>query len=216
MINFWKDNDKKYLNSKQIWWKALKFYLFAQLFVFCLLVIGFVFAKFFDVDMEMFEEREMKDNFYNSRISIVLIAPLIEEIAFRLNLSFKKIHILISLPVLSIIFLSVLLKDLEYILLLKIIIPACLFILLWFISQEFLDQCRHEFGKQAVIIILLLFAFAHINNFNIHYNYLPVYFLLCLPQLVMGITFSYLRLNISFTAAVLMHICVNGFSVLIN
>lgn len=212
---FYLDEDKKQLTKKQIIIKAIAFYVTTQIVVFLGLLFTFLSLRFFDFDTNYFKEKTSSNSFSNLPFYIAIIAPIYEEIAFRLGLSFKKIHIAISLSFLFLIFSSFLTSYNEFIAI-KLVVCFFIFIIISFTSQNFWNEYQRRFGKQTIIFFTLLFALAHINNFDVNATYFFIYVFFCLPQLVMGIAFTYLRMNLSFISAVLMHILVNSFSILIN
>lgn len=212
---FYLNKDKKQLTKKQIAIKAVKFYVSAQLVV--LLILGFAFLglRFFNFDIDSFKEKMSLGSFSNTPLYIALIAPVYEEIAFRLGLSFKKLHIAIALSFLFLIF-SNFFTGYNGFITGRLAVCVFIFIAFFSISQNFWNGYRTRFGKPTIIFFTFLFALAHLNNFDINEKYFPIYVLFCLPQLIMGITFTYLRINLNFISAVLMHIFINSFSVLIN
>ncbi len=213
--NFFVIKDKTSLKKNTILWKAIKFYVSAQIIVLIFLICLFSFLKILGIDPTIFKEKELDDSFYNSSVSIALIAPILEELAFRLGLSFNKKHILISFPLLVFFLLKIFLGKTSEMLFLFIAVSFFSLVVIYFSKTTFWENYKIKWGKQAIISTTFLFAFCHIANFSIEINYLPIYFLLCLPQVVMGITFTYLRLNHSFLSAVIMHIAINSFSVLV-
>lgn len=216
MRNFFLVRDKYNLSKKSIIKKALKFYVLSQLGAFFILFLLYFVLRFWGIDINRLRERELSVGFYNTPISIVVFAPILEEIAFRLGLSFRRKDLILSLPILLFFLLSYLGDGFSAFLIEKIILSSILCIALYFSSQKFWTRYRQVLGKQTVIFMTILFALGHINNFDVQTNYLFIYPLLVLPQLVMGITFTYLRLNLHFVAAVLMHILVNSISVLVS
>ena len=80
------------------------------------------------------------------------------------------------------------------------------------IPQWFWDNIKNKHGKLIIWCFTLLFAFLHINNYTIDADIIPMYFLMCLPQLIMGITLVYFRLNLGFFYAVAFHSLLNAFS----
>lgn len=98
----------------------------------------------------------------------------------------------------------------------KLIVAGLFAVLLYFVPDRFHEQTHTRFEKQIIILSIVLFALTHLVNFEIKLSYLPIYILLCSPQLIMGATFSYLRLNLGFSYAVAAHIIINSISALLE
>ena len=128
----------------------------------------------------------------------------------------EKRHIAISLPILLFIFASILTGGYKVYILYKCIICVLFFLSLLLVSQKFWTTCFKKNGKIIIIIFTLLFGFLHLSNFEIQLKFFPLYLLYCTPQVVMGITFTYLRLNAGFSWALLGHIAANSLSVLLS
>ena len=212
ILKFYSSIDNNLLTKKKIILKSISFYIVSQMVVRLSIGIFYFALKFLNIDPYLFYPHSIKNIVPDKWYLIIFIGPVIEEIAFRLGISFNKKDLVISLPVLCFILLSAALGGYSSQVVLKCIISLCLFIFLIALPQDFSVRYASKFGKQTVVGLVFLFGFLHLFNFDISVRYLPVYIFLCSPQIVMGITFSYLRLNAGFIYAIGAHIIVNCIS----
>lgn len=211
---FCRATDKTQLKRKTIFIKAFSFYFSAMLLTLAILAMVFVLLKAIGVDTKQFVHEEARSFVAEKWYFVAIIAPVFEELVFRLGLSFKKRHVNISISLFVFFVLSIIWDGYTERILYKLIISTLVFIALSFVSSEFWISFKKKYDNIAIIIITVSFGIIHLVNFSINPIWLPLYIFLCIPQVIMGITFTYLRLNTSFLFAVLAHILVNSFSIL--
>jgi hypothetical protein len=148
---------------------------------------------------------------FSGLLLIGFLGPILEESIFRLWLSFKRIHIFISLflifyiliglciPSEKQIFLHGLAKvsyftGYSYKLPLSILLSSSVFL----VSQKSLDRIKEKFGHCFIVLSIIVFAAFHIANMSFEWFLLPVALLCCLPQFVGGLTLTYYRINLRF------------------
>jgi hypothetical protein len=156
-----------------------------------------------------------------SAIYICLIGPIIEELTFRLSLSFKKSHIAFGLAFTVLLFSGLLplvkILDNSLGLGLTLLIRACAaavtFSLAWICIPA--DIRLNEKIKLSIIIIsICLFSLIHIGNYSpVQWAIIWIYPIYVLPQLLIGWGITYARFKYGFIWGVMMHCLVNSVSV---
>lgn len=210
--DFYTQDDKLNHSKPYIIIRASLFY--ALSLVIAVGIIGILNFVLKNNNVELLQPRNLPDRLPETSFVIIIVGPLIEEIAFRLGLSFKKKNLLVAIPFLCFFILSSLVGSYKNFILLKLVACILVFISLLFTTQEYWTSFNTKFGKAVIIVLALTFGWMHILNYDVVMNYLPLYFIVTLPQVIMGITFTYLRLNIGFWIALAGHMSLNGFSVL--
>lgn len=145
-------------------------------------------------------------------ISIILIAPIVEELIFRLHLIFKKKYFILSLLILVSILISEIIKDkfsnlniffyLSYISYLLVI---------YFIrkNKKFVDALYYE--KFNILINCLFFALFHITNYKaINFDNIYIYIINVIPMFIFGFYFSKIRLKLNIYWAIFAHMISNS------
>lgn len=226
MLSQFISSDHKYtLSKKEIILKGVLFYL-KSIIILIVVVLSIIFIlNLFGVNTEPLkypltaEKAEMieKGIFY-ALFLVVFFAPFIEELCFRLGLSFNRKHVAISVGAIAY-FLSSQLSGSGYFdyILYKLTFAIIAGLLMYRVKQATLDNVRQKYGKGIIWVSILLFGFLHITNYDVQATYLlPLYFVMCLPQVLMGIVFVYFRLNLGFIYALGLHCMLNGTSFLIS
>lgn len=192
--------------------------------MFLTLFISYIFITAFDSSLKYLTNISIKqivlvkqsENLSKvSLLYVVLIAPLIEELIFRLNLNLKRISILFSLIIISIILLK---NNLDFnnmtsnLNIFKSIIIAALIIGLGFaINNVVLENIKSKYYSSFFYLNSILFGLLHISNFyssipNKLLVFTPIY---VLPQIIGGIFFGYIRLKNGFLWGVALHCIFN-------
>jgi hypothetical protein len=153
---------------------------------------------------------------------ISVLVPLLEESIFRLWLSFKRIHVFISLFIVFYILIGICIPSekqtflhglakvsyftgYSYKLPLSILLSSSVFL----VSQKSLDRIKEKFGHYFIVLSVIVFAAFHIANMSFEWFLLPVALLCCLPQFVGGLTITYYRINLGFFYGYAFHFLVN-------
>ncbi len=155
----------------------------------------------------------LKDNPLQLAALAVIMAPILEEAAFRLPMKFSYVRISIALGVA----LMVMAGQIQDEKIVGIIIGVLLFsvFLYQFINTQKDDQLNQKFGhwwEQHFYIpfwsLTIAFAVLHLSNFGDF----PLHFapFLVLPQFVLGAILGYVRTGFGFMYAVLFHALHNG------
>jgi hypothetical protein len=92
---------------------------------------------------------------------------------------------------------------------LKTIIAGTLSSAVFLIKKDSLDSFAKKYGKILILGSVILFSLLHITNIRCAWYIYPFMIFMCLPQFVLGISVTNLRLNIGFWAGVLFHCAIN-------
>jgi hypothetical protein len=155
------------------------------------------------------------------------LVPLLEESIFRLWLSFKRIHIFISLFIVFYILIGLCIPSEKQIFLhglakvsyftgysyklpLSILLSSSVFL----VSQKNLDRIKEEYGHDLVVLSVIVFSALHITNMNFVWILLPAALLCCLPQLISGLVMTYYRINLGFFYGLVLHVLWNFVSII--
>lgn len=147
-----------------------------------------------------------------------LVAPIIEELVFRLPLIVNKVNISIWIFV-SIFYFGNGFASIWHVR----DFPTILFVIAIFCSTlplffDFVLFYFKKFNLQIAFILILSFGLAHIANFKpINYNFILLYIIAVLPQIIYGLVLSYIRILLgSIIWCIISHILINSFSYFID
>jgi hypothetical protein len=146
--------------------------------------------------------------FYEKIIFGIILAPLVEELLFRLIFLFSKKNLIILISIIIILALYFLYKGKVE----KVVIFTFLAII-FFTCRIFFSQCKIYFVKYFKYFFYLLtslFAILHIFNFlGVSISNLFFSPLIVVPQFFLGLILGYIRVNNGFVYAFLFHSMVN-------
>lgn len=225
LASFISSEDKGRLSKRKIIIKGVVFYV-KSLFVLIGIVLSLiVILNLFNVDTTSLkypldsEKSELREKgILYMLFLVVFFGPLIEELSFRLGLSFQRKHVAISVAAMAYMLSSVLsgsghFQDVPY----KLVLAIVIGLLLYGIGQKTFDNIQQKHGKTILWIMILSFGFIHVLNYEIEtLALLPMYFVMCLPQVLMGIVFTYFRLNLGFIYCLGFHCLLNGVSFILS
>ena len=167
----------------------------------------------------------------NAILVIALFAPLLEEIVFRLWLSFSKKDIAVSSFCLCYLTLTFFQGTLVYPKLItyglhgftnSAFMTAIGSKILWSLLASGLtvaiftklqSRITPKVKDVAAAVSVLLFMLLHVTNYDLSLPLLPLAVIMCTPQLLLGITATYFRRRLGFFYGYLLHILVNFISV---
>lgn len=170
-------------------------------------------------NQQMFDHIFQRLGFIKSFLFICVIGPAFEETIFRLFLSFKNQHIIISLLIGLFYFGSTLFQIQDKMLkiyielgIAAVVIPACLI----FIPKTTIDFSP-VIKKRLIVISIILFGLMHVFNYlPFDYQLLWLYPVFVIPQLLMGWGLAYVRFKNGFFWGILLHCIINSVSVLLS
>ncbi|SDG73808.1 CPBP family intramembrane glutamic endopeptidase [Psychroflexus sediminis] len=186
--------------------KRRNIYLVAGLFLSILFSV-LMFFEVVNVDRQLFDSVTSKKTLIISLIYITIFAPIIEEIAFRLNINTKnKWFIVVSFLVASgIIFLSF-----------EIVLSSILFLAFVF-SILFYFKSKKSYALDIQIIVTsIIFSLMHFSGditTAINFLSLSLYFLYFVGA---GLILAWLRINYKFYSNVIAHILINSIATIVT
>lgn len=206
-----------------------------ELFVFILCMYGVLFiAGIFLKLIDFFIYHESNFSFYDAILKeqkinlkrypiyyIIIIAPFIEELIFRLPLSLKRKHI----PFISIIFFYLLVGKVydlninSFNTWIKIVISFLSGLTIYFFTKEsLLKVISGKFYIFYFYALSICFGLMHIFNFYkvVPNNLLFIVPLYVIPQIIVGCFAGYIRLKNGFVWGLAIHCIYNTFSVFLS
>lgn len=158
-----------------------------------------------------------------SPIALLFVAglalPLLEEVGFRLSLTFKPIYLALSLGVLCYYFLTKVvfgtsnsLVDESFALRVGVSLAICAMLYLVFRLPQvskFLCVAWKKHFRWIFYVTCAAFALVHLFNFKLSIVHVVLMPLITLPQIVSGIIYGYARVTLGFQYALLAHIANN-------
>lgn len=147
---------------------------------------------------------------------VVVIGPMMEELAYRLWLSMKKIHVAISSAFFLYYILGFVLAGYVQSRMTTAVISAIFALsvalsVYHLVSEDSLQNIKNNNTVYPFVVLsgCIIFALAHLTNYLICPSVLLWALVSCLPQLVGGISISYLRINVGFLFGLLFHCVIN-------
>lgn len=211
---FFLKNPKQMEEGKKLDLKRIffQFFIFDLILSFSYGVLNSVLFMVSNDYKEIFSSKITATNPFISRWAIViLLAPILEELAFRLGLKINRKNLSISIALQIIIYLTVLdiiNLPLHYRLLLMIFSFSFIYLILNKSILHFFIKNNNTF----IYLSILCFGLLHALNFN----YGEIQHLLFIPFLIsihlfLGVYLSYVRLKFGFALALIFHVLHNGF-----
>jgi len=173
---------------------------------------------------ETFKHLIKRLGYITTLVYICLIGPILEETIFRLPLSFKRVHIAISITVAALLFGSALpfaksfllhnghVYALLVLIIIAVVISSACFILL---PSDII--LRPLYKKTVTIISICLFGLMHVFNYGtLQWQLLWIYPIYVLPQLGMGVGLTYIRFKNGFVWAIALHCLTNSVSMALS
>ena len=202
----------KRFHKKSILRAFRQFIIFDLLLLFIWGSINAFLIYIFDDLHNLITNRNISNHQVLSRFFIVtILAPILEELTFRLWLRVNKINVSISLAV----FIALILKitgvlDVQLWIRVFLILPIGIF-LYYILSELHLSILKKRF-KVFVYFNFVSFGILHAFNYNF-INFTDYFFIphLIFTQIALGIYLSYSRLKYGFIYALLIHVFHNSF-----
>jgi hypothetical protein len=161
-----------------------------------------------------------KYGYWKAVLYISLLGPCIEEVIFRLPLSFKRKHIAAAFGFALVLLAKVIPGFAQQSLLINILVRIALFIAGYFLLLKRLPQTinpTQKAQKGFILTSMLIFGLLHTLNFApFQWGIIYLYPLYVLPQLLMGWMLTYIRFKNGFVWGVALHILINSITMLIQ
>lgn len=209
------ETNKDYsVNYKKI---IIEFLVFDLCLCFLYGLLNSILFLIFDDYKEVFNNKNISQNpNLNRWVIVIIIAPLIEELAFRIGLKINRKYLATSLGIQFVIFLTVIdiiILPFTFRIILMLVTSLFFYILL---TRRFLSVFRKN-QNLFIYYNILAFGFLHSLNFNYtefsHYIFIP--FLISI-QLFLGLYLSYSRFKYGFYSSLIFHITHNLFFFLLG
>lgn len=161
------------------------------------------------------ENRIFSQSYFLNITTIIIVAPLLEEIAYRLSLNLKKNTVIISLITFCAIYVGDNIFSLDIYSFGTWLKTGVILIITLFgnfyIKQSFLNKIKARFYNVYFYLLAILFAADHIS---IYITHLPSKLLILaplfiIPQFFLALTTGYLRMKNGIIWAILLHIAFN-------
>jgi membrane protease YdiL (CAAX protease family) len=203
--------------------KKLKFVIALLLLQLCASIAIVLFTKSIGSSIGIDKQNLLQDNlsqtltFFWRLLFMGLVAPIIEEIIFRLSIRLKHSYLALSIAVLvahlsSRTFFDSSFFDIRDQFIEKALTTSIAFTLLYFLLSPFKDKIS-QFGKdhfQYVFYFFVVgFGFIHIRNYNFTLINLLFIWLITMPQIIAGFTMGYIRVKYGILWSIFLH-CVNN------
>lgn len=147
---------------------------------------------------------------FNSTLKYIVITcfcgPFFEEALFRLGLSFKRVHVAISI---AIVYLAIFGNIFGVICWKYVVINGAAIAVFFIIYQlniaKYLEHA-HDLKRMVIYASIIVFGFLHITNYAPLVGCsIPYYLLYSLPPLIAGFMFTYVRITFGFKFSVAYH-----------
>jgi hypothetical protein len=180
------------------------------LFIYIVFMIPLGLVFYFLFKVLNLEHKAIHLNFQEKLLYGILLAPIIEELLFRLLLVFNKKNLVILIITTFAL--------LVYFIIGENILKTVLFLLLGVILMivfKYHDQCKVYFirnFKLSFFLIAVIFAFLHFFNFlgvsPSNFLFLPLFII---PQVILGLILGYIRITYGLVYSIFFHVLVNSF-----
>ena len=211
LFNFFKNPTPNTVGHKKL---VYKLYVYITGFLLCMIgiVISVYIKKIFGLyfDVTKLNKISYELSLHNFLL-VVLIAPILEELGFRLFLKPKK-RVFIPISFTIIIYL-ILFLPYQYInIYIEVIITVILFFIVYYFEPELLKLIK----KHYVFILYftaLIFSLLHLNASNFEsFNEIYAIPVVLFPYFIYALSFSYVRMKAGIEFSILLHISINGFA----
>lgn len=219
-------------NQASNFWRSIKeviySYLIAISFIivslFLILLVDYLLVNVFhhpSIRLTLINRRSINNSNSLNKITIILIAPVIEEICFRYPLNLKKGAIITSLTIIFFIFFGGSFSITAFFTVANLKKLIISFIISFFIglmiSGSLLENIKEKYFHIYFYLIAFSFSFLHISNFHpFYYSLFFLYPIYVIPQFLMGMFIGYVRIKCGFAFGVLLHMLFNVVSVLLT
>jgi hypothetical protein len=161
-----------------------------------------------------------KYGYWKAILYVSLIGPIIEEIIFRLPLSFKNKHIAVAFGF-ALVLLARLIPGLgNQGLIINILARAVIFVIGYFALLKSLPQSialNKKTQKGFILASIIVFGLLHTFNYApFQWGIIFIYPLYVLPQLFMGWLLTYIRFKNGFIWGIALHVLINSITMLIQ
>ena len=211
-----------------------KFYKFILIFIFIevlsfltfVVILSFIHSLNLEVSRTILLDHIREHGVLDAVIKGGILAPIIEEIGFRICLIYSPMNFSLMIGTWFYLFLGYVINThglLGYDNIAVVRLIACIFlsgvIFLYLNKNNHLNSAAQQLWRNRPLLVLytfvFVFSFLHITNYRWNLQTLLLTPFLTLPQSVSGITFSYARLKYGLAFSVFLHSICNLIVILI-
>ncbi|MBB3188736.1 CPBP family intramembrane glutamic endopeptidase [Microbacter margulisiae] len=166
--------------------------------------------RIYDVHMEKFHHF-----FGDARFSLIalLLAPILEELAFRFGLTFEKRKIILAIPLMLLItsVSEIYMIHFTLVNIIKISLLIVFYLVMWKKTNEaFWLKVKDRYGNLIIYMFILIFTIGHLNHLTpLVISQAPYYGLFILPLFIFGLILTYIRLRFGILYSMAAHILWN-------
>ena len=210
--------------------ESVLYYLKYMAIAFAIIVFMLVVSNLLGLDIKnvnSIKEGSPKGVLYTI-VLMVLIGPLLEESIFRLWFSFRREHIFISLFTFVYVILTKCLRHAHDVsigsiqsdyfehLIAKIIVSALIAGCIFLFNNVRIHSFANKYGSRLILFSVIIFALLHLTNVRCAWYVYPFLICMCLPQFILGVSVTHIRLHIGFWPAYAFHCFVNSITLLVS
>ena len=209
---------KKKRNLKETIFLGLKLYLILMLLkLICLGISSFLdYCDIFKIPSHIGGEKLREFSLIIQFTIVAIVAPIMEELAYRIGLIFSKRNLTIT--VIGITY-YILRYTSEFGRIYCIMIAFAIGLILYLSLNQKMIELLSDFWKNNRIKVfyglIFIFAFIHLVNYDITPELILFSFIVVLPRIVAGFIYSYARLSSGIFLAIFVHSLNNGLPILI-
>ena len=156
-------------------------------------------------------------NLIRSSLAILIIAPIFEELLFRLHLNFNRLNLFFSILILISLLVSQLINNGFQYLYVFLFLFYFIYIIITYLNKNYISKKTYLIFFHVIInsLFFSIFHMLNIDDFKIE-NFIE-YLFYVMPMFVFGISFSYIRIRTNIFWAIFAHFLSNllPFSILI-
>ena len=210
--------------------ESIVFYLKYIIISFAIIVLLLILSRVLGIEIQNVNSLKgtKSERFIYSVVLMTIIGPLMEESIFRLWNSFRREHVMISLFVISYILLTKCIphghnvvvgsiqSDYFEFPILKFVLSLVTASSMLLIKETRLRNFASNYGHIIILISIIVFALLHLTNVRCDWYVYPFLVCMCLPQFILGVSVTNLRLNIGFWAGCVFHCVINLITILLS
>lgn len=210
--------------------ESVLFYLKYITISFAIIVLVLILSSALGIEIQNVNSLKgtRSENFLYSVVMMSIIGPLMEESIFRLWNSFRREHMMISLFVITYVLLTKCIPHGHHVAIgavqsdyfefpiLKTALSLAAAGSMLLIKETRLRDFASKHGRVIILVSIIVFALLHLTNARCEWYVYPFLVCMCLPQLILGVSVTNLRLNIGFWAGFAFHCVINLITVLLS
>lgn len=201
--------------------------LIVLLFLYYFSVLFFSLIRVLLVECDMLSPLIRKHEFTGLQLFLlpIIVAPIAEELIFRLWLKYKSINISLSIMVFAFYVTNVFFKHSLYTdpsfkhILFAILISLLIFFITYYITRKYDTQLSLLFGKYDRVLFFIsaiAFGYIHLLNFEITSSIIYLSPIVVSSFITFGLIAGYIRIRFGFIYNVAFHMIANSIPILIN